>query len=1701
MKQSWEKKLEKFYQTNSTNAALEKLKNIQKLIIIGCSGSGKSAIAYHIAFFYEKNEGYTVIPLSSPDDIFRFRQKNAKQVLVFGDAFGSYSVEQSKIIKWDNTSEYLLKSDYSSDLKIILTCRSEIYGTKGVKELQIMRTDIHVHTAHKELSLNERKIICKMYLSENDFSRLNDDVLQMYPFLPWICSVYERTCTDIIEFFKKPKTFFEKEINALQSSQSYFALVLLVVSNNKLQKHSLESGEIFDDIFSDSTNDSKVVHRQSVLSALQNLEILFIKETDLFYYCMYDEVFDIIAHSVGSDKSFTEIIVKHAFPEFVSSRIYFKRFKGMGNGCEEYMISIEVDLEMIYFDRILHFLRSGLNWAVFGNVQCQYEEYRKDFICFLNQQKFYDFRNASKNFSAFYISACLGYYDFCKFIADLDLRQMYKLTESNCHSALHQICDKGHFEIAELVVQKTTSIYCTSLFLTITGIIQMLHSQSFVTETSWYDGIRKIIYILLIKKESEICCFCYKSPLIIAIDKNHESIVELFLPIFARVYEDFTHIGTPLHYACTLGRVNITEIMIKFAANINIKRKIDGLTPLHCACRYGHVEVVRILLNHSAKINISSNDWTPLMEACLKSNPQIVKLLLENGASANIKGKDNTTPLHVAATIGNAEIVQILLEENAVIDTDIHGYNPLHIACSKGHVGLVVLILNHLNPDSILNRNNFGMSPLVIATSVGHVDVVRELLNKGAYINYIDKNGMTALEIAVENNSVDVVELLCNNGASLNHSLHYACRLGNENFVKLFFDKCTDVFKVEGNFGTPLHETCGVTPELLYCTQNYGCLRADTSISLEYLSEWVRKDITGIVFEELNRNIPSLHLACYYGDISVINHQIKNGANVNAKGPLGIAPISIAGMRGMDDVVKFLLDKGASINQQSTDGYSPLMFAYKGGHTNLVNLLLNRKASVNQSCRAEFTPLQFFISDSSLHELSINFILFWLFALKFVYTKDVSLEDWLPSALITYSLYRAIKKPSFLLHHACSEGNQKMVEVLLEHGALVNISFIDGKSPLYKTCEKRHMQIAKLLLMHGAEINQEDENGRIPLHIISESGSREDAKLLINNGASINKRDSDGKTPLYISAQNSNTDVLEYLLQNVSCENLCSFNGRCPLHAACAANGSKSVTLLLNYGSIINCKDNYGFSPLHLSCHYNNFNSSLLLISNNADLNIQDSFGNTPLHIACFDGSIDIVLLLLSWNATINVKNSKGMTALHCACMNGFKNIVILLLNYRANIFLCDVEGKSCLELCVDKQYFDIAEIIIVRKKEATRYIDSLFSAVCISGEVEFAKFLIKFNASVNKKNKHGKTPLFLASENNNLKIVKLLLRHGANINERSVNGMTPIFVACVNDHQKIAECLVEQLADINLMNNENILPYDVAKLLGFTNICRILKMSMVEFSSNVTSYTNNTYRKYSVMRIIIFFRNLNKKILMDMSNYKTIPPHDNVDIVDLFLPFEGLIKKKDSFGRSSLHRACYAGKSKIVKHLLDNGATLSEDKYGLTDLHFACLKGHTQIVLTLLQYGSNVNQVDVRGNTPLHLACFGGYAKIADILIKGNAHVDRVNYDGQTALSFAIVKNHAMVVGILLKHEASVNKLVKFERTGYPAVGFALMNHRFDMAFFLFKHGVTSNELDFRKRLPLKRLLQFLVLEPLWLRKRFIIEKLITMVVRLIRN
>ena len=155
-------------------------------------------------------------------------------------------------------------------------------------------------------------------------------------------------------------------------------------------------------------------------------------------------------------------------------------------------------------------------------------------------------------------------------------------------------------------------------------------------------------------------------------------------------------------------------------------------TPDACeAATLGDVQALRRLLDeHPARANARSGDgWTPLHLAGFFGRREAAELLLQRGAALTTVsgGAEKNTPLHAAlAGACDAAIVRALVAHGADVNAAAaSNYTPLHVAASRGNAELVrFLVASGAQPGA---RMDDGKTPADLARDRGHPQVARQL--------------------------------------------------------------------------------------------------------------------------------------------------------------------------------------------------------------------------------------------------------------------------------------------------------------------------------------------------------------------------------------------------------------------------------------------------------------------------------------------------------------------------------------------------------------------------------------------------------------------------------------------------------------------------------------------------------------------------------------------------------------------------------------------------------------------------------------------------------------------------------------------------------------------------------------------------------------------------------------------------------------
>lgn len=395
--------------------------------------------------------------------------------------------------------------------------------------------------------------------------------------------------------------------------------------------------------------------------------------------------------------------------------------------------------------------------------------------------------------------------------------------------------------------------------------------------------------------------------------------------------------------------------------------------------------------------------------------------------------------------------------------------------------------------------------------------------NSPDLINARGEGGTTPLQRAASAGWIKVATYLLNHGANIdNVALNNAARVGNRAMVELLLSRGADV-NSDFNGLTPLH----------LAAQNG--FHAVVEVLLAN-----KADVNALN----DRGETSLFLAAQNGQVKIAQMLLDHKADVNAKSQNGWTPLLIAAGRNQPEVMKLLLAAGANPNvigggtnpnNDLGDGRTPLSLAAKRGSPEMVKMLLTMKADPNGG---DFVPPLFaaiqrndlvsaelllqagananaigsadpsFINQEYFRNLSRHLTPLWLaiymnqlptVQLLLKYKADPNGDQTTGNSVLFSALYlpdiletlltaggkvetQLSDKTLFLLHNAVTGNWLPAVQILLKHGANVNIqntgnNYEKGYTPLIFAARDIRTNILETLLNNHADPNIRANNG------------------------------------------------------------------------------------------------------------------------------------------------------------------------------------------------------------------------------------------------------------------------------------------------------------------------------------------------------------------------------------------------------------------------------------------------------------------------------------------------------------------------------------------------------------------------------------------------------------------------------------------------
>eukprot|EP00947_MAST-08B_sp_MAST-8B-sp1_P002219 g2219.t1 len=351
------------------------------------------------------------------------------------------------------------------------------------------------------------------------------------------------------------------------------------------------------------------------------------------------------------------------------------------------------------------------------------------------------------------------------------------------------------------------------------------------------------------------------------------------------------------------------------------------------------------------------------------------------------------------------------------------------------------------------------------------------------------------------------------------------------------------------------------------------------------------------------------------------------------------------------------------------------------------------------------------------------------------------------------------------LYQAAFDGNLKMVSVLLEAGATVDLATKDGMTPLFIAAQEGHDKVVSVLIEEGkATVDLADNIGWTPLMMSCHMGERDTAAALLKGGAS--------QAPTSTSAYDGNPagstarEIAERKDEYEWCDKWGDAFWRGDFEEAArekeqhdleqvralvaASSGGDDKAGKALYGAALNGKEIAAKALTAAGANVNwlHTGGDDELDDNELDDDEldDDELGATPLYIAASKGHDKVVSMLLEVGAKVDLATTDyNQTPLYIAAFRGYDKVVSVLIEEgKATVDLAAKDGVTPLFIAAENGHDKVVSVLI---KDGKATVDLAMT------------------------DEWGYTPLMAAARDGRKDVVALLLKHGADRTAQAKEG------------------------------------------------------------------------------------------------------------------------------------------------------------------------------------------------------------------------------------------------------------------------------------------------------------------------------------------
>jgi ankyrin repeat protein len=540
-----------------------------------------------------------------------------------------------------------------------------------------------------------------------------------------------------------------------------------------------------------------------------------------------------------------------------------------------------------------------------------------------------------------------------------------------------------------------------------------------------------------------------------------------------------------------------------------------------------------------------------------------------------------------------------------------------------------------------------------------------------------------------------------------------------------------------------------------------------------------------------------LHLAAAKGDGMAVDILLSEALvlqNLNGFKTYsdGFSPLMAAARAGHADVVEKMLAAGADPNLVDNKNRNSLFIAVESGHPDIARMLIKYGADVARTPHSlpDAIPVAHFAlcSDRYLEILSILYMA----------GADLNAVD---------------GNGQTAMHRAVDMSDEKKVNVLLSFGARFDLQDKSGLRPIdiasNQLYRSESVDIIRLLLDRGADTHISPFAGiqSSPLHSAVRYDQKKIVQLLLERHAMVDERERSpqGATAFLLAVENGHYEVGLMLLEEGADLLKKDKFLRSALHLAARRGSKEFLEMLMGHPDLkdhIDTPDVDGMTPLHYACRSGGTETVEMLLRAGANPWIYDVNGMTPAHYAVAEDNDKLLSVLeecVGPDADWNIRNrDDGETLLHVAARTGIQGMVNRLLDLGIDLTIRDKKGMTPLLRAIAQDQISsfepILDCMIAEEVHPDRHKDNNgWTALHHASKLyltDMAGQLLEAGADVHFRTPEGDTPLHIAVFADQHDVAELLIAHGARAGIPNARGISPMDIAKEGNNERMLEIL-----------------------------------------------------------------------------------------------------------------------------------------------------------------------------------------------------------------------------------------------------------------------------------------------------------------------